>query len=71
MSFEISELGDVLSAPGTPPPGDAREARKNYLLARETLGEIDDPAAGVKTRETLQLIERKMAALRSRPWPSP
>ncbi|HZH30791.1 MAG TPA: protein kinase [Pyrinomonadaceae bacterium] len=67
LALSYLHLGELWDNPATPHPGRAEEARKHYLLAREALGEIDVAGANVKTRETLQLIERKLAAPRARP----
>jgi tetratricopeptide (TPR) repeat protein len=67
LALSYIHLGEVWDNPATPHPNRADEARKHYLLAREALGGIDVAGANVKTRETLQLIERKLAATRARP----
>ncbi len=67
LGFSYLHLGELWSNPDTPHLGRPDEARKNYLLARETFKQIDGPGADVKTRDALQLIERRIAALGTRP----
>ncbi|HEY0083146.1 MAG TPA: hypothetical protein VGB61_10175, partial [Pyrinomonadaceae bacterium] len=67
LGFSYLHLGELWGNPDTPHLGRPDEARKNYLLARETFKQIDGPGADVKTRDALQLIERRMAALGTRP----
>jgi tetratricopeptide (TPR) repeat protein len=70
LSLAISHLhlGEVLGNPGAPNLGRTAEALKHYRLALDTLqaGHDSATAANVKTRETLELIRRRMEALDAR-----
>jgi serine/threonine protein kinase len=71
QSLAISHLhlGEVLGNPGTPNLNRPAEALKHYRLASDIL-KADNAAAAaanVKTRETLELIERRIDALPARP----
>jgi eukaryotic-like serine/threonine-protein kinase len=71
QSLAISHLhlGEVLGNPGTPNLNRPAEALKHYRLASDALKAAGDSAAAtnVKTRETLELIRRRMEALGARP----
>ncbi len=71
QSLAISHLhlGEVLGDPGTPNLNRPAEALKHYRLALDLLKSGGDSAtaANVKTRETLELIRRRMEALGARP----
>jgi non-specific serine/threonine protein kinase/serine/threonine-protein kinase len=69
LSLAISHLhlGEVLGNADAPNLGRPAEALKHYRLALDTLKADGDPAASanVKTRETLELIRRRMDALQT------
>ncbi|HLL16745.1 MAG TPA: serine/threonine-protein kinase [Pyrinomonadaceae bacterium] len=71
QSLAISHLhlGEVLGNPDAPNLGRTAEALKHYRLALDILkaGHDSATAANVKTRETLELIRRRMEALDARP----
>ena len=70
LSLAISHLhlGEVLWNPDAPNLNRRAEASKHYRLALDILDAGSDSAvANVKTRETLELIRRRMDALAARP----
>ncbi|HZG54745.1 MAG TPA: protein kinase [Pyrinomonadaceae bacterium] len=73
LSLAISHLhlGEVLGNADAPNLGRTAEALKHYRLALDTLkaGGDSAAAANVKTRETLELIRRRMDALQTRARP--
>jgi serine/threonine protein kinase len=62
-------LGEVLGNPDAPNLGRRAEALQHYRLALDTLkaGKDSAASANVKTRETLELIQRRIDAIEGRP----
>jgi non-specific serine/threonine protein kinase/serine/threonine-protein kinase len=68
LAISYLHLGEIWGNPGAPNLGRPAEALKYYRLALDTLkADENSAAANVKTRETLELIRRRMDALGARP----
>jgi non-specific serine/threonine protein kinase/serine/threonine-protein kinase len=69
LAISYLHLGEVLGNPDTPNLGRPAEALKHYRLALDILKSDKDSAmaANMKTRETLEVIRRRMDALGVRP----